>query len=89
LPLRWSSAFRSENNGSFGYDLKSGGFVSQQLWLVKELSLLKVINAKHMSKFAVLSPIKTVSQQVWQVKELSLLKVINAKHMSKFQPCHP
>jgi hypothetical protein len=31
-----STAFRSENHGSFGYDLKNGGPVSQGVWHVKE-----------------------------------------------------
>jgi hypothetical protein len=48
-------AFRSENHGSFGYDLKNGGSVSQYVWHVKEPSLLKAVSAKHRSKFAALS----------------------------------
>jgi hypothetical protein len=31
-----STAFRSENHGSFGYDLKNGGPVSQYVWHVKK-----------------------------------------------------
>jgi hypothetical protein len=50
-----STAFRSENHGSFGYDLKDGGPVSQ--WHVKEPSLLKAVSAKHRPKFAALSPV--------------------------------
>jgi hypothetical protein len=34
-----SAAFRSENYRSFGYDLKNGGPVSQQVWHVKMLSI--------------------------------------------------
>jgi hypothetical protein len=52
-----STAFRSENHGSFGYDLKNGGPVSQQVWHVKEPSLLKAVRAKRRSKFAALSPV--------------------------------
>jgi hypothetical protein len=44
-----STTFRSENHGSFGYDLKNGGPVSQYLWHVKEPSLLKAVSAKHRS----------------------------------------
>jgi hypothetical protein len=51
-----STAFRSENHGSFGHDLKNGGPVSQKVWHVKEPSLLKAVRAKHTSKFAALSP---------------------------------
>jgi hypothetical protein len=40
-----STAFRSENHGSFGYDLKNGGSVSQYVWHVKEPSLLKAVSA--------------------------------------------
>jgi hypothetical protein len=47
------SAFTSENHGSFGYELKNGGPVLQQMWYVKEPSLLKAISAK----FAALSPV--------------------------------
>jgi hypothetical protein len=36
-----STAFRSENHGSFGYDLNNGGPVSQWVWHVKEPSLQK------------------------------------------------
>jgi hypothetical protein len=49
------SAFRSENHGSFGYDFKNRGPVSQQEWHVKEPSLLKAISAVLRSKFAALS----------------------------------
>jgi hypothetical protein len=49
------TAFRSENHGSFRYDLKNGGPVSQKVWHVKEPSLLKAVSAKHRSKFAALS----------------------------------
>jgi hypothetical protein len=52
-----STALISENNGSFGYDLKNGGPVSQQVWHVRETSLLKAVSAKHRSKFAALSPV--------------------------------
>jgi hypothetical protein len=48
-------AFRGENRRSFGYDLKNGGPVSQQVWHIKEPSLLKAVSAKHRSKFAALS----------------------------------
>jgi hypothetical protein len=34
---------------SFGYDLKNGGPVPQQVWHVKEPSLLKALSAKHCS----------------------------------------
>jgi hypothetical protein len=52
LPLgyRYSSAFRSENHGSFGYNLKNGGTVSQQWWQVKEPSLLKTTGAWSMER---------------------------------------
>jgi hypothetical protein len=50
-------AFRSENHGSFGYDLTNGGPMSQLVWHVKENSLLKAVIAKHWSKFAALSPV--------------------------------
>jgi hypothetical protein len=52
-----STAFRSENHGSFGCDLKNGGPMSQAVWHVKEPSLLKVESVKHRSKFAALSPV--------------------------------
>jgi hypothetical protein len=52
-----STAFRCENHGSFGYDLKNGGPMSQLVWHFKEPSLLKAISAKHMSRFAALSPV--------------------------------
>jgi hypothetical protein len=38
---------RSENDGSFGYDLKNGGSVSQKVWNVKEPSLLKTVSGKY------------------------------------------
>jgi hypothetical protein len=47
-------AFRSENHGTFGYDLKNGGPVSQWVWHVEEPSLLKTASAKHRSKFTAL-----------------------------------
>jgi CRISPR/Cas system endoribonuclease Cas6 (RAMP superfamily) len=37
--------------------LKTEISVSQQVWHVKEFSLLKAVSAEHKSKFAVLSPI--------------------------------
>jgi hypothetical protein len=49
------AAFRSMIHGSFGNDLKNGGPMSQQVWHVKEPSLLKAINAKHRSKFVALT----------------------------------
>jgi hypothetical protein len=51
-----STAFGSENHGSFGYDLKNGAPVSL-VWHVKELSLLKSLSTKHRPKFAALSPV--------------------------------
>jgi hypothetical protein len=45
-----STAFRSENHGSFGYDLKNGDSVSQWVWHVKEPSLLGAVSAKHRYK---------------------------------------
>jgi hypothetical protein len=60
-----STAFRSENHGSFRYDLKNGGPVSQKVWHVKEPSLLKAVSAKHRSKCAALSPVMmTVARQL-------------------------
>jgi hypothetical protein len=50
-----STAFRRSNHGSFEYDLKNGGPVSQYVWHVQEPSLLKAVSAKHRSKFAALS----------------------------------
>jgi hypothetical protein len=48
-----STTFRSDNHGSFGYDVENGSPVSH----IKALSLLKPVSAKHMSKFAALSPV--------------------------------
>jgi hypothetical protein len=50
-------ALRSENHGSFGYEVKNGTPESQQVWHVKEPSLLKAISAKQRTKFAALSPV--------------------------------
>jgi hypothetical protein len=50
-------AFRSENYGSFEYDLKNGGPLSQYVWHVTEPSMLKAVSDKHRSKFAALSPV--------------------------------
>jgi hypothetical protein len=58
LLLRKSTAFRSENYGSFRYDLKNGGPISQQVWHVKEPSLQKAIGAENRYEFAALSPVK-------------------------------
>jgi hypothetical protein len=52
-----STAFRSENYRSFGYDFDNGGPVSQKVWHVKEPSLLKAVSANRRSKFAALSPV--------------------------------
>jgi hypothetical protein len=49
-PLQ-KSAFRNENNTSFGYDLKNGDPMSLQVWHIHvKPSLLKAISAKHRSK---------------------------------------
>jgi hypothetical protein len=48
-------------NTSFGYDLKNGSLGLQQVWHVKEPSLLKVINDKQRYKFAVLSPLTVIT----------------------------
>jgi hypothetical protein len=45
----------------FGYDLKNGDPLLQYVWYVKEPSLLKVISAKYMSKFAALAPIIVIA----------------------------
>jgi hypothetical protein len=52
-----STAFISDNHGSFGYAIENGDPVSQQVWHIKELSLLKAVSAKYRSKFAALSPV--------------------------------
>jgi hypothetical protein len=58
------TAFISDNHGSFGYAIKNGGPVSQQVWHIKELSLLKAASAKHRSKFAALSPIMVTAARL-------------------------
>ena len=47
-----SSTFRSENHGSFEYDLKNRRPMSQQVWHIKEPSLLIAISAMHRSKLS-------------------------------------
>jgi hypothetical protein len=58
-----STAFRRQNHGYFGCDLKNGGPVSQYVWHVKEPSLLKAVSAKHRSKFAALSPVMVIAPE--------------------------
>jgi hypothetical protein len=70
-----------------GWDRINGGPVSQQLWHVKEPSLLKTISAKHRSKFAALSPV-TVAAARW-VKKLPvwlLFAAINKVLLPRSRP---
>jgi hypothetical protein len=79
-----STAFTSDYYGSLGYAIKNGGSVSQQVWHIKELSLLKAVSAKHRSKFAALSPVMmATARQLKIVRAAQNNQQTNNGHFNK------